>query len=130
LLEIAFVVEKGSTGLIAKLINNFKELVKIVPEKHKAIVVISFFLILFTYLGYSKYLDNKVNIEQIKKDKQIADILDKSIEKLGQYSPELSKIIIEQDKNNLNNLSKIDEGIYINKEFYTSKELKEIKKEK
>ncbi len=134
-LEIPFKITEGSTiEEISKLISNVKKVLKMIPEKHRAVTLVAIILIVFSFLGWWAYCSlekTKIESEVLMQDnKSKENLLSKAIEKLGKEQPEIAHIVCDTDGEIISNLAEVDTSVEIQGHKITSEELKNIKRNK
>lgn len=134
-LEIPFKITEGSTiEEISKLVSNVKKVLKMIPEKHRAVTLVAIILIVFSFFGWWAYCSlEKTKIESeilIQDNKSKANLLSKAIEKLENEQPDIACIVRGTDSEIISNLAEVDDSVEIQGHKITSEELKNIKKNK
>ncbi len=134
-LEIPFKITEGSTiEEISKLVSNVKKVLKMIPEKHRAVTLVAIILIVFSFLGWWTYCSlekTKIESEILMQDnKSKASLLSRAIEKLANEQPEMARIVRGADSEIISNLAEVDDSVEVQGHKITSEELKNIKKNK
>lgn len=134
-LEIPFKITEGSTiEEISKLVSNVKKVLKMIPEKYRAVTLVAIILIVFSFLGWWTYCSlekTKIESEILMQDnKNKANLLSLAIEKLTNEQPEMARIVRGTDSEIISNLAEIDDSVEVQGHKITSEELKNIKKNK
>jgi len=123
-LEIPFQISEGSTyGDVVDLLKKSKELLKMIPEKQRALVLVSIAGLIVGYLSWAAYLE-------YDEKTQGYEVVEKAIDKLAEANKEMADIIRDTEKKTLKNLSEMDDEVEFQGETFTPDELKEIKKKK
>lgn len=122
-LEVVFAVKKGSSDLFGDFYEQAMEVLNMIPEDQRGIVLIVFIIFFFGYKAYSKYSDNK-------KEQKEKELIENAMDKIASKDDGLIEILKNTEKNLLNTLPDIDSSIEYQGEIYTSEDFKKIKNAK
>lgn len=123
-LEIPFKISESSTIEEAvELLKRIKELLSMIPEKHRAFALTAALIIVFGYLSWDRHLDYKEKTE-------VPRVLETALEKISEQNLVLSEIIAGHEKGMLKNLSEIDQNIEFQERSYSAEEIETIKRDK
>ena len=128
-LEIPFLIEEGCSILKngKELIPYIKEVLNTMPKNHRLYALIAIILSVVGPYTYTSYLDNYAKIETIN---QNADLHRLALKKLSESNDKYAEIIIEMEKNQLNQLQGLDESVEIGGNKFKSDDFQVIKKKK
>lgn len=127
LFELAFIVSPGCTNISENIGKYLERILKLIPQEHRAITLIATLIIFFGYMSYNDYLDNQ-KIQN--KDEIILEVTSSAMDKLSRANNTLASIIEKNEKDQLNNLPKIDNNISLNGDSYTKDEIETVKNKK
>ena len=135
-LEIPFKISRGSTieETAPQLLEKIGELIKMIPENQRAFVLIAIILIIFGYLAYNKFINYKKFKEEKdslnEQNKSKDEIIKLAMDKLEEENEILANIVVETEKDALNNLSNIGSDVEYQGQQLSAENINQIKKER
>lgn len=125
--ELAFVISPGCTNISENIGKYIERILKLIPEKHRAVTLIAVLIIFFGYASYKEYLNH---VEAQKREESIIEITTSAMDKLSKTNDILASIVENNEKNQLNTIPKIDKNISLNGNNYSKDEIETVKNKK
>lgn len=130
-LEVPFKILESSTIQDAKeLLRILKELLAMIPEKHRATCLIAMLVIVFGYLGWGKYIEHQDKVLENQDKAAILHTFESVVAKLDEQNSRLADIVANYEKTSLLQMSQIDESLQVQGTQVNSKELRQVKRSK